>query len=62
MVAVAALRAALTLRKAAPLRCMTSGGFWALGYERGLPGYDTLMADFGAGKVSREESPPAPAP
>jgi hypothetical protein len=26
-------------------------GFWAIGYERGLPGYLELMADFRAGKV-----------
>jgi Glycosyl hydrolases family 18 len=27
-------------------------GFWALGYERGLPGYTDLMADFLAGRVA----------
>jgi hypothetical protein len=27
-------------------------GFWAIGYERGVPGYITLMADFRAGRVT----------
>jgi GH18 family chitinase len=27
-------------------------GFWAIGYERGLPGYIGLMADFHAGLVT----------
>jgi hypothetical protein len=26
-------------------------GFWAIGYERGLPGYLELMGDFRAGRV-----------
>jgi spore germination protein YaaH len=26
-------------------------GFWAMGYERGLPGYSTLIADFRAGRL-----------
>jgi Glycosyl hydrolases family 18 len=38
---------------------LAGAGFWALGYERGLPGYDQLMAAFRAGKVSRDEVPPA---
>jgi len=37
---------------------LAGAGFWALGYERGLPGYLELMRDFGDGKVGREESPP----
>jgi hypothetical protein len=37
---------------------LAGGGFWALGYERGLPGYVELMRDFRDGKVGREESPP----
>jgi GH18 family chitinase len=39
---------------------LAGGGFWALGYERGLPGYLDLMRDFRNGKVAREEAPPAP--
>ena len=35
------------------------GGFWALGYERGLPGYAALMADFVAGRVEPEPAAPA---
>lgn len=37
---------------------LAGAGFWALGYERGLPGYVELMRDFRDGKVGREESPP----
>jgi glycosyl hydrolase family 18 (putative chitinase) len=32
---------------------LAGSGFWALGYERGLPGYLQLMRDFRAGKVGR---------
>jgi hypothetical protein len=39
---------------------LAGGGFWALGYDRGLPGYADLMASFVAGDVGREESPSAP--
>ncbi|HJP90209.1 MAG TPA: glycoside hydrolase family 18 protein [Candidatus Limnocylindrales bacterium] len=39
---------------------LAGAGFWALGYERGLPGYVDLMRDFRDGKLSREESPPRP--
>jgi len=39
---------------------LAGGGFWALGYERGLPGYLELMRDFTNGKVGREQAPPAP--
>jgi hypothetical protein len=39
---------------------LAGGGFWAIGYERGLPGYLELMGAFRDGKVTREEAPPAP--
>ena len=39
---------------------LAGGGFWAIGYERGLPGYVALMRDFVNGKVARDEAPPAP--
>jgi hypothetical protein len=39
---------------------LAGAGFWALGYERGLPGYLELMRAFRAGKVGREEAPPPP--
>jgi hypothetical protein len=38
---------------------LAGGGFWAIGYERGLPGYLDLMHDFRGGKVVREEAPAA---
>lgn len=34
-------------------------GFWAIGYERGAPGYLELMEDFRAGNVDRSEAPAA---
>jgi hypothetical protein len=37
---------------------LAGGGFWAMGYERGLPGYVDLMRDFRTGKVKRSEAPP----
>jgi hypothetical protein len=37
---------------------LAGGGFWAIGYEQGLPGYLELMADFRDGKVERSEAPP----
>jgi hypothetical protein len=37
---------------------LAGAGFWALGYERGLPGYVELMADFRDGRIKREEAPP----
>jgi hypothetical protein len=37
---------------------LAGAGFWALGYERGMPGYVDLMRDFRAGKIKRQESPP----
>ena len=39
---------------------LAGGGFWAIGYEQGLPGYLELMGDFRDGKVERSEAPPAP--
>jgi spore germination protein len=39
---------------------LAGGGFWAIGYEQGLPGYLELMADFRDGKVERSEAPAAP--
>ena len=39
---------------------LAGAGFWALGYERGLPGYVELMRTFRDGDVRREESPPRP--
>ena len=39
---------------------LAGGGFWALGYDRGLPGYGELMADFLDGDVGRDEAPPPP--
>jgi spore germination protein YaaH len=39
---------------------LAGGGFWAVGYEQGLPGYLELMADFRDGKVERAEAPPPP--
>ena len=39
---------------------LAGAGFWALGYERGLPGYRELMTDFRDGKVAREEAPSRP--
>lgn len=37
---------------------LAGAGFWALGYERGLPGYAELMRDFRDGTVERDEAPP----
>lgn len=39
---------------------LAGAGFWAMGYERGLPGYLELMRAFRAGEITREESPPRP--
>lgn len=39
---------------------LAGSGFWALGYDRGLPGYANLMTEFAAGKVGRDEAPPLP--
>jgi len=53
----ATLRAKLALARDQGL---AGGGFWAIGYERGLPGYLDLMRDFRGGRVGRGEAPPAP--
>lgn len=37
---------------------LAGGGFWAIGYERGLPDYLALMHDFRDGKVDRTDAPP----
>jgi spore germination protein YaaH len=37
---------------------LAGAGFWAIGYERGAPGYRELMDDFRDGKVERAEAPP----
>jgi hypothetical protein len=39
---------------------LAGGGFWAIGYERGVPGAIELMQDFRAGDVSRDEAPARP--
>ena len=39
---------------------LAGGGFWAIGYEQGLPGYLELMRDFRDGAVERSEAPPPP--
>jgi hypothetical protein len=41
---------------------LAGAGFWAMGYERGLPGYLELMRDFRAGDIGRDEAPPRPNP
>lgn len=35
-------------------RGLAGAGFWAIGYERGLPGYTELIATFRAGKLPKE--------
>ena len=50
----ATLRAKLALARDQGL---AGGGFWAIGYEKGLPGYLELMRDFRAGNVDRAEAP-----
>lgn len=39
---------------------LAGSGFWAMGYERGLPGYLELMRAFRAGEIARNEAPPRP--
>ena len=39
---------------------LAGSGFWAMGYERGLPGYVELMTAFRAGNVGRDEAPARP--
>lgn len=41
---------------------LAGAGFWAMGYERGAPGYLELMQAFRDGTITREESPPRPVP
>jgi hypothetical protein len=36
---------------------LAGAGFWAIGYERDVPGYRKLMDDFRAGNVDRSEAP-----
>lgn len=36
---------------------LAGGGFWAIGYERGVPGFLEVMTDFRAGRVDRSEAP-----
>jgi spore germination protein YaaH len=46
-------------------RGLAGAGFWAIGYERGLPEYTQLIATFRSGKLSISAaagSPPQPAP
>ena len=38
----------------ADARGLAGAGFWAIGYERGLPGYTELIATFRAGDLPRE--------
>jgi hypothetical protein len=39
---------------------LAGAGFWAMGYDRGLPGYLELMSDFRAGAITRDEAPVRP--
>jgi hypothetical protein len=48
----ATLRTKLALARDAGL---AGAGFWALGYERGVPGYLSLMTDFRAGRIDRSD-------
>jgi hypothetical protein len=36
---------------------LAGAGFWAMGYERGLPGYLELMQAFRDGEITRDEAP-----
>lgn len=36
---------------------LAGAGLWAIGYERGVPGYRALMDDFRAGEIDRSEAP-----
>ncbi|HEY8438061.1 MAG TPA: glycoside hydrolase family 18 protein [Candidatus Limnocylindrales bacterium] len=38
-------------------RGLAGAGVWALGYERGLPGYAKVLATFGAGRLTTSSSP-----
>lgn len=39
---------------------LAGAGFWAMGYERGIPGYLELMHAFREGEIERSEAPPRP--
>ena len=39
---------------------LAGAGFWAMGYDRGIPGYLGLMRDFREGEIARTEAPPRP--
>ena len=39
---------------------LAGGGFWAIGYERGVPGFVDVMTDFREGRVDRSEAPATP--
>jgi hypothetical protein len=41
---------------------LAGAGFWAMGYERGIPGFKELMTDFRSGGITRDEAPPRPTP
>jgi hypothetical protein len=41
---------------------LAGAGFWAMGYERGLPGYLELMGAFRDGRIPRSDAPPRPTP
>jgi GH18 family chitinase len=41
----------------ADARGLAGAGFWAIGYERGLPGYSELIAAFRAGEIDAEAQP-----
>lgn len=43
-------------------RALAGAGFWALGYERGLPAYTSLIGDFRAGRAMVREAAEASAP
>jgi spore germination protein YaaH len=51
----ATIRAKLALARDQGL---AGGGFWAIGYERGVAGWLELMRDFRDGRVDRSEAPP----
>ena len=39
---------------------LAGAGFWAMGYERGVPGFPRLMRAFRDGEIKRSEAPPRP--
>jgi spore germination protein YaaH len=44
---------------AADARGLAGGGLWAVGYDRGLPGYAATIADFRAGRLTAPSLPDA---